>query len=304
MNYRKCLYSIIIALIIILGVNNVHAFEYTDFSDLSSLTQNGASATVHNGNPLLVNGDYVLRLTSSNESLGIGGSAFYNTSLTLDANDSFSTSFDFQITTPVGSGDGDGQGGDGFMFVLQAEGVTALGTGGGYLGFGQGQTYDPPAILPSFGIEFDTFDNNYYISGAGTEILDIDGNHVGIDLNGDLVSLSSASVSTRMNNGAVWSAWIDYDGVTDLLEVRLSETLSRPTSALLSYNLDLSSYFGSSDIYAGFTSGVGSAANNHDIKSWDFSSTTVVPEPISSILFITGGTLFAGRHYIKRKNRA
>ncbi|MBI4681222.1 MAG: PEP-CTERM sorting domain-containing protein [Nitrospirae bacterium] len=298
----KSLYFIICFLITICCVNNLHAVEYTDFSDLSAFTLNGASSTIHNENPIFYNGQNILRLTNSTGTGGISGSAFLTTPVVLEPNDSFNTFFQFQITQSSGIGDSDGIGGDGLMFVMQTESATALGTGGGYLGYGHGQPSEPSSILPSIGIEFDTFYNPS--PQNGDPIFDSNGNHAGIDINGSLVSLASAQVSNRLNNGAIWNAWIDYNGTSDLLEVRVSEASIRPTDPLLTYTIDINSVLGSSGIYAGFTAGITSATNTHDIRTWTFNtSTTVVPEPISSILFIAGGALLVGRGYLGKKRR-
>ena len=43
-----------------------------------------------------------------------------------------------------------------------------------------------------------------------------------------------------MKNGAVvWFAWVNYDGVKKLLEVRISEASTRPVAAQLSRTVDL-----------------------------------------------------------------
>lgn len=226
------------------------AFSQISISDFST-----ASGLQLNGNAAIVGP--ALRLTPATTSQA--GSAFSTSSVTLAANVSFSSFFTFRITSSGGIIDGDGTGADGLVFVVQtnSNNVGGLGGGIGYLG-----------VPNSLGVEFDTWDNG---PGFG----DPNGNHVNFDFGGTFSSTATAAlIPTRMNNGSIWSAWVDYDGTTDTLELRLVESsVIRPGSALLTANVDLALVLGSVNAFVGFTSGTGAAFGNHDILSWEFRDT-------------------------------
>jgi Ca2+-binding RTX toxin-like protein len=221
-------------------------FNFDDFSDTSNLTFNSSAkkATSFDGQ------SSVIRLTDSGWQ---NGSAFLTSPISLSNDASFSTFFQFQITDPGGWTDTDGVGADGIVFVIQ---TVANNVGGGGAGIG----YE--GIPNSLGIEFDTW-NNGGIDGDS-------GNHVGINLNGNIDSVKRLNVETRLNDGNIWNSWVDYNGATDLLEVRLSQTQERPADPLLSYNVDLPLVLGKTDAFIGFTSGTGLASGDHDILSWKF----------------------------------
>jgi hypothetical protein len=139
------------------------------------------------------------------------------------------------------------------VFVAQTVANTAGGIGGGigYLG-----------LANSVGVEFDTWDNGAQDGSNG--------NHIGINLAGSVDSVVRQNIATRMNNGAVWYAWVDYDGASDALEVRLAQTNARPAAANITHTVDLVGVLGQPDAFVGFTSGTGSAGGDHDIRSWTF----------------------------------
>jgi len=268
----KALLPVVISSSMLMWAETSHAsLLYTDFSDTTELTLNGTAAT-HTPNS-----DNVLRLTAGN---GQAGSAFSTSAINLNSDVSFSSAFDFRIHTPTGISDGDGQGADGIVFAIQTNANTAGGGGGG-IGYA--------GILNSVGIEFDTW-NNGGVDGNN-------GNHVGINLNGSVDSVVRANIDQRMNNGDVWHAWIDYNGLIDDLQVRLSTTDIRPTDALLSYNVDLTTILGASQAFAGFTSGTGAAGGSHDINNWQFvdnfapiggTNEGSVPLPPTALLMFAG----------------
>jgi len=257
---------------------NAISINKLDFADVSSFTLVGSTTN---------SSDYL----SLTQTTGQAGAAYYNTrigtQLSNGDNISFSSSFKFQITDPSGSSDNDGQGADGFSFILNGSDKLLGGAGGG-IGYS--------GIDNSLAIEFDTWNNGFVDGGNG--------NHIGINLDGDLNSEVRSNYNKRLNDGDIWSAWIDYNGIDDLLSVRLSDGNDRPATALLSYQVDLTSFFNGSDILAGFTSGTGAAGGNHKILEYQFDASqdsANVPEPSSLMLSAFG--LLGFCFFQKKKNQ-
>lgn len=270
------------------GAASASAVEvsYGDFSTLDGLRLNERAATI--GNAVTDDqGRKVLRLT---DNYGQKSSAFLTTSVSLAYDASFSSFFQFRMTVGDGfaeSGEAPLKGADGIVFAMNTVN-DYTGPTGESLGF-RGMWFGA-------GVEFDTFNNG--------GVIDSDGNHVGIDLNGSVDSVVSRSVSPLFNNGQVWNAWVDYDGGTDTLEVRLAtgSAADRPGEAFLSYVVDLYETSLQQDVYFGFTAATGSLRNHQDILRWEFATIPApVPLPASCLLLGMGATLLAGRTRVGRR---
>jgi hypothetical protein len=224
---------------------------YNDFSDLSLWKLNGTCTGASDAD-----GKKVLRLTR--DTMTQGGSAFVESPIKLVSDKgflaSFSAFFSFKITNSAGMDEGDGAGADGIVFVVQtvANNVGGVGGGIGYRG-----------IEHSLGIEFDTW-------GNGSPTNDPDDNHIGVDTNGNNRSIKTYSENVKFNNGAVWYAWVDYDGDNQKLEVRYDSINVRPQTPAITCNINLPSLLVQEDAYIGFTSATGASYSTHDILSMSF----------------------------------
>jgi len=278
--------SVRLALLLVTSVclnqtSRAQSFNYPDFSS-------GALAA----NPLKINGNAaaavaggggsVLRLTPA--ALDQAGSAFNLNAVQLGNSVSFSTAFAFQLSAGGGAlSDGNQPpapaGADGIVFVLNVttNNVGALGQGVGYQG-----------IPNSVGIKFDTWQDG--VGNGFPQDSDPTGNFVAVYTNGSTQTAGYLPYSpgnpgttpqyhvpaTYMKNGDVWYAWIDYDGATHRLDIRLTDGVNvRPANPQLSQTINLGdvSLLGSAPhVFAGFTSATGGQYDNQDILFWQFNA--------------------------------
>ena len=256
--------------------------------------------------------DGVLQLTDNTKpdaSYQIG-SAYSTSPVGIE---SFHATFSFQF-----SGTAPGRGSaDGIVFVIKNPDSPTSGGDGGGLGYGTITTDSGSysGIPKSVGIEFDNWNNS--------EVNDPSGNHIGIDINGSVVSVATLDISPDFNgrgrwnawgdvngrgrwnawgdvNGRrSWNAWIDYDG--SVLSVSVSQTDVQPESPMLSYTIgNIQSLIDSPDATIGFTGATGWATQTQQVSSLYYSDPPL-PEPGAVALLGVGGVLVRG--WTKKRRR-
>ncbi|KAJ8542193.1 hypothetical protein K7X08_017059 [Anisodus acutangulus] len=175
----------------------------------------------------------------------------------LDFPGSFSTFFSFAVTNLNPSSIGGG-----LAFVITPD-DESVGNSGGYLGImdakgGKNGNFN-------FAVEFDTL--------MDVEFKDINGNHVGLDLN-SMVSTQVGdldSIGVDLKSGDLVNSWIEYYGLTKKLDIYVSYSNLKPKEPFLSVVIDLSEYV-NDFMFVGFSGSTQGSTEIHSIEWWSFTS--------------------------------
>ena len=203
----------------------------SDFLDTTDLTLSGSAKVESNGS-----------LTLTPSEFWLAGSVFSSKRISTNK---FSTYFSFRISDP-GNGGADG-------IALVAQNVSAsLGDVGGGMG------YD--GVGDSLAIEFDTYQNAW----------DVDANHTGLLINGDVKHQNFPAVRIRQSfeDGRPWHVWIDYDGKT--MSLRMARERQRPDSPIFEHSIDIRNLLDSDVAFVGFASATGASRAHHQILEWTY----------------------------------
>jgi hypothetical protein len=243
-----------------------------------SSTDLGTDLTANSvGDPAIVNAANQLQLTD-----GSGGDAtsVFTTS-TVQINSSWQTSFDFEITNP---------GADGMTFTIQSVGNTALGGGGGSLGYAGGSFATTASALNSIAFAFNQYNGVTQTAVGANGVL-----APYVDMS---ATLGNAFHSTPSNSttdtfqvnlaynaitgnfyetvrdertGQAFSQTITPTIVAGYLS-QLSGTTVTPAQATASVNALFAS-----PVYVGFTGATGGVTSTQKVNDWTFNTDAAAP---------------------------
>ncbi len=211
-----------------------------------------------------------LRLTDGGTSEA--GSAFFASPVNVQ---SFTTDFRFQVTAPNA---------DGFAFVVQNNGVTALGPSGGALGYGVDRAGAAPfaGMNKSVALKFDLYSN----SGEGS-------NSTGLYTGGASPTTPAADMTAsgvNLHSGSLFDVHVSYDGATLKMKITDAGNPSKTFSA--SWTVNIPSAIGGNTALVGFSGGTGSTTATQEIVSWTYNNvgaSPVVPPTATPVVYQTEG---------------
>lgn len=189
---------------------------------------------------------------------------------------SFNTTFTFQITTDPDYCQVQGNG-DGLAFTFFRKTYFTNETAGGALCL-LNETDNGNFSNHLFAVEFDTFPNNQFNDPSN--------NHIGVNVNSVNSTFYYNMCGTGRNctyfcNGGSFTAWIDYDSVSQLLQVFFANSsvysndfllTPKPTIPVIQNVLALPQEVLDEYMYVGFTGSTGAYGEIHQIQSWTFMS--------------------------------
>jgi hypothetical protein len=239
---------------------------------LPSIVYVGLAVTAHNNGQVAnvtfdnvtVTGTSALNVLRLTDGAANEAASAFATSRVGVAN--FTTNFTFQFHG------GSNPSADGMAFVLQAVSPSALGPGGGGLGYGPDnpQAGNAGGIHNSVAIKFDLYDN----AGEGND-------STGIFINGDSPtvpqpgnpneqSIDLTGSGIDLHSQHVFAVTLTYDGTT--LTETITDTATQ-ASFTTAYTVDIVGAIGSDVAYAGFTAGTGGLTTIADVDTWSYQFT-------------------------------
>jgi hypothetical protein len=188
---------------------------------------------------------------------------------------------------------------DGMTFIIQGNSPTALGPGGGGLGYGPDQPTGALGITNSVAVKFDLFNN----AGEGTNSTGLftGGRSPSVRQSGLPASFPDVSINlsaapyvdgsgnpiVNINDQHLKRVDLDYDGTT--LTEKITDLQANPLpdgsqpSVTIHYTVDIPTLVGSNTAYVGFGGGTGGTTVVQEVRTWTYTGTSDRPPPPTNL---------------------